>query len=171
MSVKSLFDAIGTCCQGNREVCAPGYLMVEKAFYNAQCPQLPGNNQEIHYPIEMYGPGHSLSTDLVKTVKHQWLDLGQYSHFNADSSSVRNLKFKIGYPYLMRHSALTQTSTGPHREIACCDHIFMFSDLRMASWPQDASLVDPECSILPVLDQETESLAESEEHQREHGIT
>jgi len=54
----------------------------------------------------------------------------------------------MGYPYLLRHSAMTHTILGSKKDLGCCDHIFMFSDLRMGSWPHDSELVDPECSIL-----------------------
>ena len=43
--VKAIFNAIGMSCQGNREVCAPGFLMADDAFYNVDCPQLPDNTE------------------------------------------------------------------------------------------------------------------------------
>ena len=55
----------------------------------------------------------------------------------------------MGYPYLMRHSIvdeddidhLTGAASSHSLEIGCCDHIFMFNDLRLASETHDRQLL------------------------------
>jgi hypothetical protein len=34
--MRDMFYAIGTSCQGQREVCGPGFLMIERVFYDVE---------------------------------------------------------------------------------------------------------------------------------------
>jgi len=123
--------------------------MTHDSFYDIECPGLPSNQR---LGGEFRNHGNSLSVDLVDSAKQTpwvWNQIGRpFSHFNAETSTLRHVKFKLGYPYLIRHSALQRTTSGSHTETGCCDHIFMFSDLRLASWPHDRALLNPESCVL-----------------------
>lgn len=59
-----------------------------------------------------------------------------------------DLEFKVGQPYLMRHSTRSKSistliDTGEDDvKLGTCDHFFSLSDLRMASYPLDLPLLE-----------------------------
>ena len=55
----------------------------------------------------------------------------------CDTTLLSNISFKIGFPYLFRHSRIDNGKVVK----MCCDHIFFFTDLRLAS-EKDQQLLD-----------------------------
>ena len=75
---------------------------------------------------------------------------------NLHTTKLLDLEFKVGQPYLMRHSTKSKPisaliDTEEKLKIGCCDHFFALSDLRMASYPLDLPLLEQSKEYSPSL--------------------
>ena len=61
----------------------------------------------------------------------------------ADDVLLGDLSFRLGYPYIVRHSTKLESDFGSEKiQVGNCDHVFAFSELRMATLPLDKVLLD-----------------------------
>ena len=71
----------------------------------------------------------------------------RFRHENASEKTLQDIEFRIGYPYLLRHSVKdwedeNNLAAGDSLEIGCCDHYFIFNNLRLAHQIHDKGLLD-----------------------------
>ena len=108
---------MATCCQTTKKVCSPAFLLIEDSFYNedGDCA-LSKSTEALFNQKEMQKEGQfnhifadTQGTITIPTKQQQMRHFKpRYKHLNMGEQRLGDTSFRLGYPYLMRHSIVDE---------------------------------------------------------------
>ena len=145
-TLESLFINLSSFCNAVKKVCSPAFILIEDTFYCYENDKSLSQKCEILYNKAKQNYADQRGFVSISTEQNRGATT-KFRHENASEVILRDVNFRIGYPYLLRHSAKDWSdennfSSGESLEIGCCDHVFMFNNLRLAHQIHDKSLLD-----------------------------
>ena len=104
---------MATCCQTHMKVCSPAFLLIEDIFYDidgdsalSKQTEALFNQKEMTKKSQMHSQlSDSKGLITIPSQQNQIRMFGtKFGHENAYEKRLGDVSFRIGYPYLMRHS-------------------------------------------------------------------